>query len=76
LRANLDGGPRRTLAGGLAVYGRAGRPCRRCGERVRSALQGRDRPRRTYWCPACQGADRRGAPFATATPREGNDPSP
>jgi endonuclease-8 len=37
------------------VYGRAGRPCRRCGTPVRSAEQGRDRDERiTYWCPHCQ----------------------
>jgi endonuclease-8 len=46
--------------GGLAaerghwVYGRAGRPCRRCGTPVRSRGQG-DANRTTYWCPACQG---------------------
>jgi endonuclease-8 len=37
------------------VYGRAGRPCRRCGTPVRSAEQGSDRDERiTYWCPQCQ----------------------
>jgi len=37
------------------VYGRAGRPCRRCGTPVRSAEQGSDRDERiTYWCPHCQ----------------------
>ena len=37
------------------VYGRAGRPCRRCGTQVRSAEQGSDRDERiTYWCPYCQ----------------------
>jgi endonuclease-8 len=37
------------------VYGRAGRPCRRCGTAVRSADQGRDPEGRvTYWCPSCQ----------------------
>jgi endonuclease-8 len=37
------------------VYGRAGRPCRRCGTRIRRADQG-DQPqeRITFWCPACQ----------------------
>jgi endonuclease-8 len=39
----------------LWVYGRAGRPCRRCGTPVRSAEQGADtRERITYWCPHCQ----------------------
>jgi endonuclease-8 len=37
------------------VYGRAGRPCRRCGTPVRSADQGRTLEERiTYWCPRCQ----------------------
>ena len=37
------------------VYGRAGRPCRRCGTPVRSADQGADPSERiTYWCPRCQ----------------------
>ncbi|WP_405456794.1 DNA glycosylase [Streptomyces sp. NBC_00101] len=33
------------------VYGRAGRPCLRCGTPIRKADQD-DRP--TYWCPRCQ----------------------
>jgi endonuclease-8 len=37
------------------VYGRAGRPCRRCGTPVTSRMQGEaPRARITYWCPACQ----------------------
>jgi endonuclease-8 len=37
------------------VYGRAGRPCRRCGTPVRSANQGAAPEERvTFWCPACQ----------------------
>jgi endonuclease-8 len=55
LRANLDGPRRTTVPGGLAVYGRAGRPCRRCGDRIRRARQG-PLPRSTYWCPRCQPA--------------------
>ncbi|MFN8169482.1 MAG: DNA-formamidopyrimidine glycosylase family protein [Candidatus Nanopelagicales bacterium] len=37
------------------VFERAGRPCRRCGGRVESAMQG-EAPydRITYWCPVCQ----------------------
>jgi endonuclease-8 len=38
---------------GFYVYGRAGRPCRRCGTRIRSADEG-DYDRITYWCPSCQ----------------------
>ncbi|MFK0118840.1 Fpg/Nei family DNA glycosylase [Streptomyces sp. NPDC090994] len=39
----------------LFVYGRAPRPCLRCGTSIRVADQddgSRDRP--TYWCPTCQ----------------------
>lgn len=37
----------------LWVYGRAGEPCRRCGEPVRRRIQGPD-ARVTFWCPRCQ----------------------
>ena len=37
------------------VYGKAGRPCRRCGSPIRTRRQGQlNRP--TYWCPRCQPA--------------------
>jgi endonuclease VIII len=36
-----------------AVYARAGRRCRRCGERIRARGQGED-SRTTFWCPGCQ----------------------
>ncbi|MBO0774959.1 MAG: Fpg/Nei family DNA glycosylase [Actinobacteria bacterium] len=37
------------------VYGRAGRPCRRCGTRIRSTGQGNAGEERvTCWCPHCQ----------------------
>jgi endonuclease-8 len=35
------------------AYRRAGRPCVRCGARIRSRPQG-DEARMAYWCPACQ----------------------
>ena len=35
------------------VYGRAGRPCRRCGGAVACERHGRD-ARVLYWCPRCQ----------------------
>jgi endonuclease-8 len=39
----------------LWVYGRAGRPCRRCGTTVLAADQGpAAQARNTYWCPVCQ----------------------
>jgi len=37
----------------LWVYGRRGEPCRRCGEQIRSHLQGPN-ARVTFWCPRCQ----------------------
>ena len=53
------------------VYGRSGRPCRRCGTAIRAAGQGSPdrgtpgqraaggdpRERITFWCPHCQPAD-------------------
>lgn len=41
------------------VYGRAGRPCRRCGTTIRSGRLGDDptRERQVFWCPRCQPAD-------------------
>ena len=54
-RDNLArGGPRRTVPQGLAVYGRAGRPCRACGTSIVRIVQGGERPRSTYYCPRCQ----------------------
>ena len=37
----------------LWVYGRRGKPCRRCGAAIRSSKTGLD-ARLTYWCPQCQ----------------------
>jgi endonuclease-8 len=53
LRRNLEGGPRTTVPGGLAVYDRANRPCIRCGTAVVARKHG-ETPRVTYWCPSCQ----------------------
>jgi endonuclease-8 len=36
-----------------AVYRRAGRPCSRCGQKIRQRGQGEDN-RMAYWCPGCQ----------------------
>ncbi|MFI9154267.1 Fpg/Nei family DNA glycosylase [Streptomyces sp. NPDC053367] len=58
----------------LYVYGRAPRPCLRCGTPIRVADQGdgsRERP--TYWCPTCQPG-----PAPARTPRaplHGNSPA-
>ena len=49
------GGDRAAAGQPLWVYGRAGRPCRRCGTLIARRRQGRDLPRLTYWCPRCQG---------------------
>jgi endonuclease VIII len=45
----------RGAPGPLYVYGRGGRPCRRCGTRIATTKQGSDVPRTTCWCPECQG---------------------
>jgi endonuclease-8 len=37
----------------LAVYGRCGQGCRRCGDTIRSEPLGRS-GRLLYWCPGCQ----------------------
>jgi endonuclease VIII len=65
LAANVQGPFRTTVAldegvpgrrdGRLWVYGRTGRPCRRCGTIIRSRAAG-PLARRVYWCPACQPA--------------------
>ncbi len=57
-RSSARGGPRDTTeTAGVDhwVYGRR-RPCLRCGARIRTASQGRDLPRTTWWCPQCQRA--------------------
>ena len=63
LRANTRGGARVTTGSGargegLWVYGRTGRPCRRCATTIRQARQG-ELARSTYWCPRCQPSRRR-----------------
>jgi endonuclease VIII len=50
-----------------AVYRRAGRGCRRCGEPLRSRGLG-DANRTAYWCPRCQ-------PIGASAEREGFEPS-
>ncbi|MBU4464348.1 MAG: Fpg/Nei family DNA glycosylase [Actinobacteria bacterium] len=61
LRANRDRTPR-TFTGDARpgrstwVYGRTGRPCRRCGTLIREGSLGTDptKERNTFWCPNCQ----------------------
>jgi endonuclease-8 len=56
LRHNTSSsGPRATVREGLAVYGRARQPCRRCGTPVEARRQG-PQARTTYWCSSCQRA--------------------
>ena len=52
MRASVDAGrePRKQ------IYGRAGRPCARCGTAIKAWGQG-DQNRTAYWCPACQVGD-------------------
>ena len=57
-------GPRRgtgrhSAADRLWVYGRGGRPCRRCGTPIARRKDGDD-ARVTYWCPECQHSEKRG----------------
>jgi endonuclease-8 len=52
MRASADG----VRADSPRVYRRAGRPCPRCGTRIRSWGQG-DANRIAYWCPTCQVGD-------------------
>jgi endonuclease-8 len=37
----------------LWVYGRAGKPCRKCGTPIEMKKMGLE-ARSTYWCPQCQ----------------------
>ena len=41
--------------GALWVYGRGGKPCRKCGTPIQAKKTGID-ARITYWCPRCQPA--------------------
>lgn len=56
LRANLQHSARITapeVPGGLAVYGRNGQRCARCGDTVHLRRVG-EHARLLYWCPGCQ----------------------
>ncbi len=66
----LTSGGGRGAAGSRAwVYGRAGRPCRRCETLVRSSRLGRELPRAVYWCPACQSPETTGSEPASEQQR-------
>lgn len=56
LAANVGPGARTTTGSlgrgmDLWVYGRGGRPCRRCGSRI---VEDKAAERVTFWCPRCQ----------------------
>jgi endonuclease-8 len=52
LQSNLTTSRRTTYGNGVAVYGKASRPCPRCRTKITSR---RDQTARsTYWCPSCQ----------------------
>ena len=73
LQANLGGGERATVTGGLAVYGRAGKPCLRCHTPIEVMRQGIN-ARVTYWCPGVPAARRSLTPSPTRS-RANNRPS-
>jgi len=61
VKQNSRGGARVTTTAGTPattyVYGRAGRPCLRCGTPIQSRVtRGHEagNPRRVFWCPRCQ----------------------
>lgn len=51
--ARLMRGSLETGREGRRIYRRSGRPCPRCGRRIRSHGQGEGN-RTAYWCPGCQ----------------------
>jgi formamidopyrimidine-DNA glycosylase len=55
LRKGLRYGPRIFEVQEFCVYGREGRPCRRCGAGIRRITQAQ---RGTWFCPCCQPAER------------------
>ena len=77
LSSNKDR-PEQTTTGSLAageahwVFERAGRPCRRCRARIRTADQGEPPYARvTYWCPRCQQGPAPGPVRRNTGPRRG-----
>lgn len=74
LRANLGAAAARTTVrggseGSLWVYGRGGRPCRRCATPIASGTLG-EHARLVYWCPACQPARAVPPPTSARPPDE------
>lgn len=61
--SGIDAPPGREVGPGRPrpfVYGRAGRPCRRCATTIRSARLG-FQARSVSWCPTCQSTKSSGA---------------
>ena len=59
----------------LWVYGRAGKPCRRCGTAIAYRRHG-PHARSTYWCPRCQPPNGAGADEASGSaPQKNRAPS-
>lgn len=79
LRANLNDTRRVTvpgMAGGLAVYGRNGQRCGRCGDTIQVKRFG-EMNRLLYWCPGCQArGDSRVAPTPPGGVERPMDPHP
>ncbi len=79
LRANLVESKRVTvpgMAGGLAVYGRNGQRCERCGDTIQVKRVG-ELNRLLYWCPGCQSrGDARVAPTPPSGSERPMDPHP
>jgi endonuclease VIII len=79
LRANLNDSRRVTvpgMAGGLAVYGRNGQRCGRCGDTIQVKRIG-EMNRLLYWCPGCQArGDSRVAPTPPGGFERPMDPHP
>lgn len=79
LRANLADSRRVTVpgvSGGLAVYGRNGQRCSRCGNTVQVKRVG-EMNRLLYWCQGCQArGDSRIAPTPPAGMERPMDPHP
>jgi endonuclease-8 len=79
LRANLTESRRITVpgvAGGLAVYGRNGQRCSRCGDTIQVKRIG-EMNRLLYWCPGCQArGDSRPAPTPPGGLERPMDPHP
>lgn len=72
LRSNLHRSTRITapsIQGGLAVYGRNGQRCGRCGDTIEVVRSG-EHARLLYWCPGCQ---MHRAPRTAATPVDPDD---